>query len=77
MQATDVRDRDIPKYFPGDAAFAIPALYGVLEEESFLYTIRIPANDVLMSNDGPKFANYDDNITSVVKILSQKRVDGR
>ncbi|MCH7592580.1 MAG: transposase, partial [Planctomycetes bacterium] len=29
------RDRDIPKYFRGDAAFAIPGLYGVLEEESF------------------------------------------
>ena len=25
------RDRDIPKYFRGDAAFAIPALYGVLD----------------------------------------------
>ena len=24
------RDRDIPKYFRGDAAFAIPGLYGVL-----------------------------------------------
>ncbi len=34
------RDRDIPKYFRGDAAFAIPALYGVLEEESFQYTTR-------------------------------------
>ncbi len=29
------RDRDIPKYFRGDAAFAIPALYRVLEEEGF------------------------------------------
>jgi len=44
------RDRDIPKYFRGDAAFAIPALYCVLEEESFQYTIRIPANEVLMAN---------------------------
>ncbi len=35
------RDRDIPKYFRGDAAFAIPGLYGVLEEESFQYTILI------------------------------------
>jgi hypothetical protein len=46
------RDRDIPKYFRGDAAFAIPALYSVLEEESFWYTIRIPANDVLMASIG-------------------------
>jgi hypothetical protein len=44
------RNRDIPKYFRGDAAFAIPALYGVLEEEGFRYTIRIPANDVLMAS---------------------------
>ena len=44
------RDRDIPKYFRGDAAFAIPALYGVLEEERFQYTIRIPSNDVLMAS---------------------------
>jgi hypothetical protein len=46
------RDRDIPKYFRGDAAFAIPALYHVLEEEGFQYTIRIPANDVLMASIG-------------------------
>ncbi|MCH9034475.1 MAG: IS1380 family transposase [Planctomycetes bacterium] len=44
------RDRDIPKYFRGDAAFAIPGLYGVLEEESFQYTIRIPTNNVLMAS---------------------------
>ncbi len=42
------RDRDIPKYFRGDAAFAIPALYRLLEAERFQYTIRILANDVLM-----------------------------
>ena len=28
------RDRDIPKYFRGDAAFAIPGLYGVLRVSS-------------------------------------------
>jgi len=44
------RSRDIPKYFRGDAAFAIPALYRVLEEEGFWYTIRIPANNVLMDS---------------------------
>jgi len=42
--------RHIPKYFRGDAAFAIPALYRVLEEEEFEYTIRIPSNDVLMAH---------------------------
>jgi len=44
------RDRDIPKYFRADAAFAIPALYGVLEEESFQYAIRIPTNTVLTAS---------------------------
>jgi len=44
------RDRAIPKYFRGDAAFAIPALYGLLEEEGFQYAIRIPANNVLMAS---------------------------
>jgi hypothetical protein len=44
------RDRDIPKYFRGDAAFAVPALYRLLEEERFQYAIRIPANIVLMAS---------------------------
>jgi hypothetical protein len=46
------RHRDIPKYFRGDAAFAIPALYHVLEGEGLRYTIRIPANDALMARIG-------------------------
>ena len=44
------RNRDNPKHFRGDAAFAIPALYRLLEAEDYLYTIRIPANDVLMAS---------------------------
>ena len=44
------RDRDIPKYFRGDAAFAIPATYRLLEREGFQYAMRIPANDVLMAS---------------------------
>jgi len=44
------RDRDIPKFFRGDAAFAIPALYHLLEAEDFEYALRIPANDVLMAS---------------------------
>ncbi len=44
------KDRGIPKYFRGDAAFAIPGLYSVLEEEGFQYTIRIPSNDVMMAS---------------------------
>jgi hypothetical protein len=46
------RHRDIPKYFRGDAAFAIPALYCLLEKENFQYVIRIPTNDVLMASIG-------------------------
>ena len=35
------------KYFRGDAAFAIPDIYEYLEEHSFLYAIRLPANQIL------------------------------
>ena len=41
------RHLSIPKFFRGDAAFAIPALYRVLEKEGYRYTIRIKSNAVL------------------------------
>ena len=41
------RGCDIPKFFRGDAAFAIPALYRVLEKEGYGYAIRIKSNAVL------------------------------
>ena len=41
------RHLDIPKFFRGDAAFANPALYRVLEEEGYRYVIRLKANAVL------------------------------
>ncbi len=41
------RDRDIPKFFRGDAAFAGPKLLRLLEQEQFRYAIRIKANAVL------------------------------
>ena len=41
------RHLGIPKFFRGDAAFANPALYRVLEEEGYRYAIRIKANAVL------------------------------
>ncbi len=41
------RHLDIPKFFRGDAAFANPALYRVLEEEGYRYAIRLKANAVL------------------------------
>jgi hypothetical protein len=34
-------------YFRADAAFAKPEVYLYLEEHSFLYAIRLPANDIL------------------------------
>ncbi len=41
------RHLSIPKFFRGDAAFAIPELYGFLEAEKFSYAIRLKANAVL------------------------------
>ena len=41
------RDRDIPHFFRGDAAFANPEIYEYLEAEYFQYVIQLPANDVL------------------------------
>ena len=41
------RGLDIAKLFRGDAAFAIPELYELLEAEGYRYAIRLPANEVL------------------------------
>ena len=41
------RHLTIPKFFRGDAAFAIPELYAVLEAEQFSYAIRLKSNAVL------------------------------
>ena len=41
------RHLSIPKVFRGDAAFANPALYRLLEKEGYHYTTRIEANAVL------------------------------
>ena len=41
------RNLDIRRFFRGDAAFARPELYEYLELESYLYAIRLPANEVL------------------------------
>ena len=40
-------DLDIPKFFRGDAAFAIPELYELLEAEGYHYAIRLRANAIL------------------------------
>ncbi|QDU92388.1 Transposase DDE domain protein [Lignipirellula cremea] len=41
------RHWDIPMFFRGDAAFAIPALYRLLEKEGYRYAIRLKSNAVL------------------------------
>ena len=41
------RHCDIAKFFRGDAAFANPALYRLLEKEGYRYAIRLKANAVL------------------------------
>jgi len=41
------KHKQIRKYFRGDAAFAKPEIYEYLEEKGFLYSIRLPANDIL------------------------------
>jgi hypothetical protein len=38
------RHLSIPKFFRGDAAFAIPELYAFLEAEHFSYTIRLKSH---------------------------------
>src|SRR5262249_42483516 len=40
-------ERNIPKFFRGDAAFASPKLITVLEAEGYWYAIRLKANAVL------------------------------
>jgi len=41
------RDPDIRRLFRGDAAFANPDIYTFLEEEGYLYAIRLPGNQNL------------------------------
>ena len=41
------RHLDIPKFFRGDAAFALPKLMRLLEDEGYHYAMRIKANAVL------------------------------
>ncbi len=40
-------ERDIMRFFRADAAYAMPDLYKRLEEASYFYAIRLPANNVL------------------------------
>ena len=46
------RERDLRRYFRGDAAFASPDIYEFLEAEGFLYAIRLPKNPILQESIG-------------------------
>jgi hypothetical protein len=46
------RGRGLALYFRGDAAFAKPELYELLEDEGIGYAIRLPANPVLQERIG-------------------------
>jgi hypothetical protein len=46
------RERNLRRYFRGDAAFASPGIYEFLEAEGFLYAIRLPTNQVLQQSVG-------------------------
>jgi hypothetical protein len=46
------RGRGVALYFRGDAAFAKPELYELLEAEGIGYAIRLPANSVLQERIG-------------------------
>ena len=46
------RERGLRLYFRGDAAFAKPELYELLEAEGIGYAIRLPANRVLQERIG-------------------------
>src|SRR4051794_19614353 len=54
MEPVIARYRGIVKhlYFRGDAAFANPEVYELLEAEGASYTIRLPANQVLQDKIG-------------------------
>ncbi len=47
---TRYKDKDLRRYFRGDAAFASSEVYEHLEAEGFLYAIRLPENQVLQES---------------------------
>ena len=44
------RDKDIILYFRGDAAFANPGIYCLLEMENYFYAIRLKSNNILQGH---------------------------
>ena len=45
-----IGERNLRRYFRGDAAFAAPDIYEFLESEGFLYAIRLPKNQILQES---------------------------
>ena len=45
------RERDLRRYFRGDAALASPDIYEFLEAEGFLYAIRLSKNQGLQESN--------------------------
>ena len=44
------QEKDIIRYFRGDAAFANPDIYRLLENERYFYAIRLKGNNILQSH---------------------------
>jgi len=44
------QDKDITRYFRGDAAFANPDIYRLVEAEDYYYAIRLKGNNILQSH---------------------------
>ncbi|MFP6772014.1 MAG: IS1380 family transposase, partial [Alphaproteobacteria bacterium] len=44
------RERNLRRYFRGDAAFAAPDIYEFLESVGFFYTVRLPKNQIIQEN---------------------------
>ena len=44
------QDKDIIRYFRGDAAFANPDIYRLLETENYFYSIRLKGNNILQGH---------------------------
>jgi len=44
------RDKDIRRYFRGDAAFSNPDIYRLLEKENYFYAIRLKGNNILQGH---------------------------
>jgi hypothetical protein len=65
------------RYFRGDAAFANPEVYELLEVEAYKYTIRLPANSVLRERIGSLKRPGGRPSHEVCRYLRQVQLRGR